>query len=68
MVQDVEKTIKISDGYSSPQNTFIHFIHNHIKWFLQTEGYQAFILRDKGNALIVLNSEPCHEEARGSCR
>jgi len=68
VVQDVEKAIKISDGYSPPQNTFIHFIHNHISWFLHTDGYQAFILRDKGNALLVPNAAPCREAAKGSCR
>ena len=68
MVQDVEKAIKISDGYSSPQNTFIQFIHNHVSWFLQTDGYQVFILRDNGNAVLVLNTAPCHEAARGSYR
>ena len=74
MVQDVEKAIKISDGYSPPQNTFIHFIHNHINWFLHTDGYKAFILRErerereKSKCSLVLNSAPCYEEARWSCR
>jgi len=53
VVQDVEKAIKISDGYSPPQNMFIHFIHNHINWFLHTVGYQAFIWREKKEMLSL---------------